>query len=391
MTTPVILRLVLSWLAIPAVVLALVSLRGERARRAYAKRRLKASPSGLPPVTVIVPVKGRDQGLRENLAALATLDYPDYELLVVANSAAGIPAGVLPPRVKVVLAHGRDPNTGEKIQNLMAAVRASRKDSKVLAFADSDGRVSPGWLRALVAPLHEPQTGASTGYRWHTPQPAGCWALLRSVWNGAIAGTFGPGDNRFAWGGAMAMRKDLFFELRVFEHWKGSISDDYAISAAVHRAGLQIVWAPGATAACPDGTGVREFFSWMRRQMAITRVCDPVLWRLALAAHVVYCTGMAAAVAGIAGLGGGRLYAALALAAQLVPGMVKGALRASTASAALPEWRAWFRRWGWAHVLLVPLGTWLWLAALISSAFGDTVRWRGNTYRLRRPQWAAHS
>ena len=110
-------------------------------------------------------------GLRENLAALASLDYPDYELIVVAHSAADIPGGVLPSKARIVLAHGNDPTTGEKVQNLQAAVRATRKRSQILAFADSDGRVSRHWLRALVAPLSEPNVGASTGYRWFAPEP----------------------------------------------------------------------------------------------------------------------------------------------------------------------------------------------------------------------------
>ena len=67
---------------------------------------------------------------------------PDYELMVVAHSAEDIPPGVLPARAKVVLAHGDDPNTGEKVQNLQAAVRAARRQSDILAFADSDGRPS---------------------------------------------------------------------------------------------------------------------------------------------------------------------------------------------------------------------------------------------------------
>src|SRR5438445_3862636 len=122
-----------------AVFLALLSLRGERARAQYALCRLAAPHGPLPPATVIVPVKGEDEGLRENLAALASLDYPDYELIVVAQCADDIPPGVLPSRTKVVLAHGNDPNTGEKVQNLQAAVRAARRGSEVLAFADSDG------------------------------------------------------------------------------------------------------------------------------------------------------------------------------------------------------------------------------------------------------------
>src|SRR5215475_10285149 len=123
-----------------AIFLSLLSLRGSRRRSDYVTRRLSAPDEDLPPATVIVPVKGEDEGLRENLAALASLDYPDYELIVVAHSADDIPRGVLPSRARVVLAHGGDPETAEKVQNLLAAVRAARKHTQVFAFADSDGR-----------------------------------------------------------------------------------------------------------------------------------------------------------------------------------------------------------------------------------------------------------
>ena len=99
----------LYWLfAGPALVLAAISLRSERKRADYVARRLAERPENLPPASVIVPVKGYDEGLRENLAALAALDYPDYELIVAAHSAADIPAGVLPSRVRVVLANGAE-------------------------------------------------------------------------------------------------------------------------------------------------------------------------------------------------------------------------------------------------------------------------------------------
>src|SRR3954471_19425466 len=197
----------------PALLLAFLSLRGERKRANYVAERLAAETAQtLPPATVIVPVKGEDDGLRENLAALASLDYPDYELIVVAQDAADIPPGVLPDRARVVLAHAGDPSTGEKVRNLQAAVRAARRRSEVLAFADSDGRPSPGWLRALIAPLNEKGVGASTGFRWFTPDPPTFWTLLRSVWDAVAAGRLGPGDNPFVWGGAMAIRRNVFVE-----------------------------------------------------------------------------------------------------------------------------------------------------------------------------------
>jgi cellulose synthase/poly-beta-1,6-N-acetylglucosamine synthase-like glycosyltransferase len=365
----------------PALLLALLSLRGERQRAAYVAERLLETSRYLPPATVIVPVKGEDEGLRENLAALATLDYPEYELIIAAHSAADIPPGVLPPRVKIVLAHGNDPDTGEKVQNLQAAVRAASKQSEIFAFADSDGRVTPRWLRALAAPLADSCVGASTGYRWFTPEPPTFWTLMRSVWDAVAAGMLGPSGNRFVWGGAMAIRKETFFEAQVYDFWKNTVSDDYALSDAIRAAGFRIAYAPGALVPCLEHIRARQFFSWIRRQMTITRVYNGRLWWQGLIAHVFYCGGMAASI--VASVRGSRL-AEWALIAQLSPGMLKGLNRATLAKAVLPEREDWFRRHAWVHAVWVPLATWVWLIALVSSAFGNTIEWRGYRYYLKR-------
>ena len=57
------------WLfAGPALVLAALALGGERKRAAYVAGRLSEASQYLPPASVIVPVNGEDQGLRQNLA-----------------------------------------------------------------------------------------------------------------------------------------------------------------------------------------------------------------------------------------------------------------------------------------------------------------------------------
>ena len=366
----------------PALLLAIVSLRGERKRAAYVERRLAQTPQDLPPVSVIVPVKGPDYQLKENLAALAGQDYPDFELVVAARSAADIPPGVLPAKVHVVLAGSDDSSASEKVQNLRAAVAAARKQSQVYAFADSDGRPTPRWLRSLVAPLAEKGVGASTGYRWYAPVPPSFWTLLRGVWDAVALSQLGPGDCGFAWGGAMAIRHELYHELDIRGVWKDAVSDDYSLSAAVHGAALTIAFAPGAMVPCYEGAPARLLLAWMRRQMTITRVYNPRLWWPALVAHIFYCGGMAASIA--ASLRGFRL-AEWALLAQLSPGMLKGLNRATLAKAALPECEAWFKRHQWVHAIWIPLATWLWLAVLLASAFGNTISWRGRRYRLRRP------
>ena len=367
--------------AAPALLLAFLSLRGERKRADYVAGRLVQTPQRLPPASVIVPVKGMDEGLRENLAALASLDYPDYELIIAANTAGDIPAGVLPNRAKIVLVHGTNPQAGEKVQNLLAAVRATRKRTEVFAFADSDGRVTRKWLRALVAPLAESEVGAATAFRWFVPDPPTFWSLMRGVWDAVAAGMLGPGNNPFAWGGATAIRKEIFYEIRVPEFWSDTVSDDYALTAAVHAAGLTIAYAPGALTPCPEHTSAGRFFPWIRRQLIITRAYNPRLWWPGFVSHVFYCGGMTASI--VASVRGNRL-AEWALIAQLSPGMLKGLNRAVLAKAALPEYEAWFKRHTWVHAIWVPLATWIWLAAFLLSAFGRTIEWRGYRYDLKQ-------
>lgn len=369
------------WLFVgPALILALLSLRGERKRAEYVAARLAESGAGpWPPATVIVPVKGADEGLLENLASLASLDYPDYELILTARTASDIPPDVLPRRLKIVLAEGSDLHTGEKVQNLSAAVRMARSNSEVFAFADSDGRASRNWLKALVIPLHESQVGASAGYRWYVPERPGFWSLMRSVWNAAIAGRFGPGPSPFAWGGAMAVRRSVFSEARVLEFWKGSVSDDYALTAAIESAGLKIAFAPGAMVACVDHTTGPEFLRWAKRQMVITRVYYPKLWWPALISHIFYCGSMVAAV--LAAVRGYRA-AEWVLVAQLGLGMLKGINRATLAKAELPDYKVWFDRYGWVHTWWTPLATWIWLYTLLCSGVTNVIEWRGNRYEL---------
>src|SRR5207244_3079230 len=149
---------------------------------------------------------------------------------------------------------------------LQAGVRAARRPSEVFAFAASGGQFSPVWLRAVIAPLSGPEVGASTGFRWYAPDPPTFWSLMRSVWNAVIAGRLGPGANEFAWDGAVAISKDVFFETRLHESL-----DSFAISAAMRDSGRLIAFAPGAMVACPGRVTATAFLAQARREMAEAR------------------------------------------------------------------------------------------------------------------------
>jgi ceramide glucosyltransferase len=366
----------------PSLLLAVLSLRGERAAREYTRSRLKAGFEGrLPPATVIVPVRGPEEGLAGNLAALANQDYPDYELIVAAYRYEDIPAGTVPAGARVVIARPGNGGTSEKIQNLLAAVRTARPESEILAFADSDGRPRPVWLRSLAVELEEPGAGAATGYRMYLPARPGIWNFLRSVWNAVVAGLFSRGKAPFVWGGATAIRREVFFRIDVPGAWNNQVSDDLCLTLALKRAGLDIRYAPGAMVASTDSTGGLELLQWIQRQLVLSRVFTPRLWYPAAVATSFYCGSMVACVwAALAG----RPDAWIPLAAQLGMGMWKGASRGRLAQRQFPEYAEWFRRHSWIFTWLVPLGTWLWLCGFAASAYTNVIRWRGNTYKLQR-------
>jgi len=370
-------------LVAPAVLLAAASWRGERDKFRYYRERLRdqTQSSFLPPVSLIVPVKGQDEGLQENLAALASLDYPHYELIIAAHSPADIPAGVVPPGVQVVFSEGQPAPAAEKLQNLLAAVGTAKTESEVLAFADSDGRVNRGWLRALVAPLAETGVGATSGYRVYLPEIADFWSTLRSAWNAVIFGTFGPGNLEFVWGGAMAVRRDLFSRLGVPALWASTASDDYVLSEAVRSAKLQLRFAPGALVVSSDRIAARNLLHWVQRQLIITRVYAPRLWVLSFVATTIYCTAM---VACVVALGYRHWTGGAVLVFLLLLGMLKGTAREKLAATALPDSQPWFQRQGWIFTWMVPLATWTWLYGHIASAFTNVIEWRGYRYRLSR-------
>ena len=77
------------FLAAISIWLGLVSLRGGVRFARYLKNELaKSYPEFRPFVTVMVPCRGIDDGLAENVLAILAQDYPLFEVIFVSDSAA---------------------------------------------------------------------------------------------------------------------------------------------------------------------------------------------------------------------------------------------------------------------------------------------------------------
>ncbi len=103
-----------------------------------------------------------------------------------------------------------------------------------------------------------------------------------SIGNAFFAAQLGPHNWNSAWGGAMAIRREMFEKLEIAKLWRGALSDDYALTYAVKKAELEIVFVPSCFVASYEKSSWSEMFSFARRQFIITRVCMPKLWRLAV-------------------------------------------------------------------------------------------------------------
>ena len=393
------LNLIFWIFVVPAAIATLVAIRRGQKLSEYIESALTTSVDSLgpiskeskiafqqfsPPATLIVPVRGVEHNLSQNLLSLASLNYPDYELIVVARSAddPGFQNAQTILGEKAIFVVGGRPSSGigEKVNNLLAAVKKVRPQSVILAFADSDGQVTSDWLRNLVQPLEDDNLGATTGFRWYFPESGGFWPLLRSAWDSTITGNINTRDRNFAWGGAMALRHSTFLRLKISQYWKNTVSDDYRLSNALADAGLGIRFVPGAMVATTGSCGAKEFLSWACRQLIITRVYRPKMWVAGFAAHALYCAAII--ISALMAMTENSLLGLSALVVVIIPGMAKGALRATAARLMFPERTDWFDQNDWAYFWLVPLCTWIWLSSFICSSLTRKIEWRGYVYNL---------
>jgi ceramide glucosyltransferase len=369
----------------------------------YALRRRAARQTRYQPkAVVIVPCRGLEQGFEENIQAILTQDYRDYEVIFVTESENDPAHGVLtrllkqrrrltPPTWMVVA--GEAKNRGQKVHNLLVALDTLNSiDRRVeaLVFADSDMLPARNWLAELVAPLGDRRVGATTGYRWYLPSnewrdPARSFAsILLSVWNSSALALLGERSG-FAWGGSTAILRENFDGIGVKDRWQGALSDDYALTSAVRERGQRIKFVPQCLVASQSEVTVKDLLEFTTRQMRITRVYSPSVWRLACFSHglfnLAFWGGLLwLTVSFVAGTPN-RLLASL-LAGVFLFGAVTGAMRAFVAARLLPAGHG--TKW-MAYLSLGPIVSLVYLFNVIASARTTRVVWRGISYDMVSP------
>lgn len=366
----------------------------------YFKSELSQAPFDFTPfVSVIVPCRGVDEGLADNLQALIEQDYPSYEVIFVVDDAEDASVVVIEEisrkaakdakKASLVIAP-RSVESGQKVENLREAVLHMSDRSEVLVFTDSDARVSDEWLRHLVAPLENESIGAATGYRWYISQHPTFASEMRSVWNASVASALGPNTrSNFCWGGSTAVRRETFEGLNIREKWRGTLSDDFALSSALTDAKLPVVFVPQALTASVENCSFRQLLEFTTRQMKITRVYAPHLWLMTLFGTGLFNVVMVAALLVIIfspqnGLAVLISIVTIALVTFFSTG--KAWLRLKAAKLALTQYRSELDRQFWTQNTLWVLSPALYFYNSIAALMSRRMTWRGITYELKSPR-----
>jgi len=334
-------------------------------------RSSPSAPAPSPPVSILKPVRGRDPRFWEAIRSHAEQPYPEFEILFGVADAAD-PALVdirrlereypaLPIRTHVVSTTAPNAKAG------VLAELARQARHPVLLVNDSDIRVPPGYLAAVVGPLADPEVGLVTClYRAAAESwPARAEAL-------GIATEFAPsvlvarllGVAEFALGSTMVFRSSTLAEIGGFEAIFDYLADDYQLGSRIHQRGYHIRFAAVVVETNLGAGGWADVWRHQLRWSRTIRVSRPSGYFGYAITHATFWAGVALAA-------GHWPIALLTLALRLWAGVWTGAGILGDPKTARDFW-------------LIPLRDLAGFAVWLAGLFGDTVDWRGQKLRLSR-------
>ena len=248
-------------------------------------RAARALNDTKPPVSVVVPLKGLEPELAENLQSLLSQDYPEYEVLfsvaersdpateVIERTIAGstgVPAQLLVGAVPV--------SSHLKTNNMIKALKAARHDT--ILITDCNVRSEPDRIAELVRHLGGDQglvSATAVGARPDTEAGELECAILNSYGTRFLL----TGD--FI-GFTAALGKTMLFRMSDLEYAGGlkrlarGIADDTALTDAMRQCGLHVVMSETATVHPVAGRSFEEFWNRHTRWLVYRRDYAPIMF-----------------------------------------------------------------------------------------------------------------
>jgi ceramide glucosyltransferase len=337
-------------------------------------RKRAAPPGKRPSVTILKPICGADPGLYENLRSFCRQDYDGPVQIVIGAHRETDPAVAIArqviadlPGVDVTLViDGALPGSNFKICNVANMMAVAKHE--VLVIADSDMRVEPHYLDAVVGPLMTDGIGLVTCLYKGRPERGIASSLgaafinsgfLPSVlvarWVGADTGCFGA---------TMALRRSTLAEIGGFGALINQLADDYVLGRLVRDAGYEVVISPYVVENIVLEADLRALFRHELRWQRTVRSISPVGLAASVVSNPVALGLLALPLSGFADGAWLALAAALAGREALI-------YTCSRVFGVVPL-----------RAALVPIRDVLSLIVLVASFCGQRVTWRDQTFQV---------
>lgn len=341
----------------------------------------KDPPAGLlrwPGVTILKPVYGLEKNLKENIRTACRQDYPEYQLVLSVQRPDDPALPVLreiekefgPGRVTVAV-ENRKAGCNGKINNLLGAYPHARHD--VLVISDSDVRLQPDYLKAIVAPLADPQVGcACTLYRaacaekWYEKLEL---LTLNADFMMNVVFAQITGISRFCLGASTAIRRSTLEQIGGLSALADYLVEDYEMGRRVWALGQKVAAVPYYVDTMVDLQDARGWWNHLVYWDQNTRAARPAGF---------FLTGLYRAVPFA------LFFAALRLFDPVGLSVLAGAVGVRLASAALALGVGLGDREGLRSLPLLPLRDLVAVVSWLQAFTKRTVIWRGAEFTLTR-------
>lgn len=329
------------------------------------KENVKFKRSLTQSVLVILPCKGIDLTLNENILSLKKQSYKTFKLIGVVDSN-------LDHAVKYLRAAGIEYIISRKYKGFSGSGKVKAiataidkfKSYKICVIADSDVLFSNDWLDELLKPLQDKRYGISTAYPLFKPV-GGFWSYVKMVWSFVGDGLMELEFTRFGWGGSLAFKRNLL-RGKNYNDFKNSISDDIPITQFAKKQNLKIYYVNKHVATVNSNDNFRKFFEWSNRQTALSILGNRRIFWMGLA---FYLFNFILLISGII-LSVYISYIFIALFAPFFIGLYKTYLKANRFEPMLI-----------AYYFIANI---TYIINLLVAKRMKTIKWRGGTYSLNQ-------
>jgi len=336
-----------------------------------------------PHMSVFIPCKGIDEHFERNIQRFLNSGYRKAKLFFIVENMRDAAYPLIREYIQEVpdaylVVAGLSKQCGQKNHNLLQGLKASEEQDEVYVFLDAHTTINAQQLQDLVLPLSNPKVTASVGFRWNILQKNTLGEKLHAFMVALQWSAMNCFFVHAVWGGATAIKREVFEKMGVREYWSKTVVDDMTLQQMILKQRRKTVFVP--TCVTETDYTIKDLKSsilWFKRQTLYVKFYLRPFW-LGMLGLLLYAS------ANIIGLPFLLAYAALYPSKKIVlfTGM-KGAFVGLTML-----YCRLIRRpskdnnsplsWFWLAPVYILLSCW----ASLLGCFVRVLRWKGIAYHL---------